>query len=78
MIRGSVSFLVFLVLLSCFPKFECWTSFVLCFQVPSRMNLRPDATYVLSGGMGALGLVSAQALVTESARAHTSILSKQV
>ena len=36
--------------------------------VPGRMKLSPDASYVLSGGMGALGLVTAQALAEEGAK----------
>ena len=43
--------------------------------VPSRMGLRADATYLLTGGMGALGLVTAQALVEEGAK-HVLILSR--
>ena len=37
-------------------------------EVPSRMNLDPTGTYVLSGGMGALGLTTAKALVEEGAK----------
>ena len=36
--------------------------------VPRRMTLSPDASYLLSGGMGALGLVTAQALAEEGAK----------
>ena len=32
------------------------------------MKLSPEASYVLSGGMGALGLITAQALAEEGAR----------
>lgn len=32
------------------------------------MTLSPDASYLLSGGMGALGLVTAQALAEEGAK----------
>jgi hypothetical protein len=37
-------------------------------EVPSRMNLDPTGTYVLSGGRGALGLTTAKALVEEGAK----------
>ena len=37
-------------------------------NVPLRMGLRPDATYVLSGGMGALGVVTAQVMSEEGAK----------
>ena len=37
-------------------------------EVPSRMNLDPTGTYVLSGAMGALGLTTAKALVEEGAK----------
>merc|ERR1719253_64930 len=43
--------------------------------VPSRLGLRADATYLLTGGMGALGLVMAQALVEEGAK-HVLLLSR--
>jgi thioesterase domain-containing protein/NAD(P)-dependent dehydrogenase (short-subunit alcohol dehydrogenase family)/acyl carrier protein len=36
--------------------------------VPSRMDLKPDATYVLSGGMGSIGLLTARTLVEEGAK----------
>ena len=36
--------------------------------VPRRMALPADASYLLSGGMGALGLVTAQALAEEGAK----------
>jgi len=36
--------------------------------VPSRMDLVPDATYVLSGGMGSIGLLTARTLVEEGAK----------
>ncbi|CAL1148755.1 unnamed protein product [Cladocopium goreaui] len=36
--------------------------------VPRRMALLADASYLLSGGMGALGLVTAQALAEEGAK----------
>ncbi|CAK9055131.1 unnamed protein product [Durusdinium trenchii] len=36
--------------------------------VPRRMGVSADASYVLSGGMGALGLVTAQALAEEGAK----------
>ena len=36
--------------------------------VPRRMALSADASYLLSGGMGALGLVTAQALAEEGAK----------
>lgn len=41
----------------------------------SRMATRPDAHYVLSGGMGAIGMVSAQFLVEEGAK-ELSLLSR--
>ena len=37
-------------------------------KVPHRMKLSPEASYVLSGGMGALGLITAQALAEEGAK----------
>ena len=37
-------------------------------KVPPRMKLSPEASYVLSGGMGALGLITAQALAEEGAK----------
>merc|ERR1719506_2337899 len=43
--------------------------------VPSRLGLRADATYLLTGGMGARGLVMAQALVEEGAK-HVLLLSR--
>lgn len=36
--------------------------------VPPRMGLAREASYMLSGGMGALGIVTAQAMVEEGAR----------
>lgn len=36
--------------------------------MPRRMGLVKEACYVLSGGMGALGLVTAQALCEEGAK----------
>ena len=41
----------------------------------STMNLQPDAHYVLSGGMGALGMVTAQYLLEEGAKSM-SLLSR--
>jgi acyl transferase domain-containing protein/NADPH:quinone reductase-like Zn-dependent oxidoreductase/NAD(P)-dependent dehydrogenase (short-subunit alcohol dehydrogenase family)/acyl carrier protein len=37
-------------------------------SIPSRMDLKPDATYVLSGGMGAIGLLTARTLIEEGAK----------
>ena len=37
-------------------------------KMPHRMKLSPEASYVLSGGMGALGLITAQALAEEGAK----------
>jgi acyl transferase domain-containing protein/NADPH:quinone reductase-like Zn-dependent oxidoreductase/acyl carrier protein len=42
---------------------------------PSRMNCRPDATYLLSGGTGALGLVTTLMLAEEGAKS-TVLLSR--
>merc|ERR1719305_116922 len=35
---------------------------------PSRMSVHPDATYVLSGGMGSIGMLTARTLVEEGAK----------
>ena len=44
-------------------------------SVPTTMQTRPDAEYLLSGGMGALGLVTAEYLVQEGAK-YLSLLSR--
>ena len=36
--------------------------------IPSRMDLKPDATYVLSGGMGSIGLLTARTMIEEGAK----------
>jgi NAD(P)-dependent dehydrogenase (short-subunit alcohol dehydrogenase family) len=36
--------------------------------IPSRMGLKPDATYVLSGGMGSIGLLTARTMIEEGAK----------
>ena len=36
--------------------------------VPHRMKLLPEASYVLSGGLGALGLTTAKAMAEEGAK----------
>ena len=44
-------------------------------QVPTPAAIRDDATYLISGGLGSLGLVCARWLVTQGAR-HLALLSR--
>merc|ERR1719261_823132 len=36
--------------------------------IPSRIDVKPDATYVLSGGMGSIGLLTARTMIEEGAK----------
>ncbi|MBO0656136.1 SDR family NAD(P)-dependent oxidoreductase [Streptomyces triculaminicus] len=45
-------------------------------KTPPRLTIRPDRTYVVTGGFGGLGLVTAQKLVDLGAR-HIALLSRR-
>eukprot|EP00971_Amphidinium_carterae_P233409 4632405-Amphidinium_carterae.2 len=45
------------------PKRSCWAIVQVVLTNPRRMGLGHEGSYVLTGGMGALGLVTAQVLI---------------